>query len=136
MALGYLESIVRVGWEPVSQHRGYLLQTSYFPFRGWVVGVRVSHAEWTQQCRGTLELSGAIFTRMEALPYFHTLYCSLVCPGLVVRGPVITEIMWYMPVIATISRKPAPCHLYHNSQVEQDHNQKYRGSSGSVPVVS
>lgn len=136
MALGYLESIFRVVWEPVGQHRSYLLQTAFLPFRGWVVGVRVSHAERTQQCRGTLELSGALFTRMEALPYFHTLYYSLVYPGLVVRGPVITEIMWYMPVIATISRKPAPCYLYHNSQVEQDHNQKYRGSSGSACVAS
>lgn len=99
------------------------------------MGIRVSHAEWPQQCRGALELSGAIFTRMEVLPYLHTLYYSLIHAWLVVCGPVITEIMWYMPVIATISRKPAPCHLYHNSQVEQDHNQKYLGSSRSVCIV-
>lgn len=82
------------------------------------------------------QLSGAVFTRMETLPDLHASSYSLIYPGLVVCGPVITEIMWYMSVIATISRIPAPCHLYRNSQVEQDHNQKYLGSSRSICIVS
>lgn len=43
-----------------------------------------------------------VFTRLDTVPYFHTQYCtlSLIYPELVVRGPVITEIMRSMTVTA------------------------------------
>lgn len=73
-------------------------------------------------------LSAAVFARLDLVPYFRTQYCSLIYPELVVRGPVITDIMRSMTVTAPISRKPAPCHLHHRRQVEQDHNHQ-----GGVP---